>query len=256
MVASLAAAVVLSAASNRPSATDRPEAAETAAKAGRAVPSTERADAQHEVAAPVGAVDEIGTRRLTGRSGTTVALTFDDGPHPRHTPEVLAILGEHGVVATFCVVGHMVEAQPDLVRRIAEEGHALCDHTTSHDMELRNRSAERIQDEIAGTLAAITAAAPGAEVPFFRAPGGHFAENLNEVATSLGQVPLGWSIDTRDWRQPGAAEIRDRVLHEAHPGAVVLMHDGGGDRTGTVEALPGIISGLADLGYEFVVPAS
>lgn len=204
--------------------------------------------------APVPAVDEIGTRRLTGRAGATVALTFDDGPHPSYTPEILEILRAHGVVATFCVVGRQVSAHPDLVRAIAADRHALCNHTVTHDTALPSKDDETINDEIKSTQDAVRAAVPGAEVTHYRAPGGNFAANVNAVVEAHDLTPLGWSIDTQDWRRPGAEAIRARAVEGIHPGAVILLHDGGGDRAGTVAALPAIISAVHDLGYEFVVP--
>lgn len=206
--------------------------------------------------APAPEVDELGTRHLTGHDGRTVALTFDDGPHPDQTPRVLEILREHDVVATFCVVGPNAERMPELVRQIAADGHTLCNHTVSHDMNLPDRSPGIITDEVGVASAAIQAAAPDADVPFFRAPGGNFAANVNAVAAGVGQAALGWSIDPHDWRDSGVRTIRDRVLEGMHPGAVVLLHDGGGDRSGTIAALPGIIEALRDAGYEFVVPVA
>lgn len=207
--------------------------------------------------APVPEADDAGTRMLAGGDGAkVVALTFDDGPHPQYTEQVLAILRDRGVVATFCLVGGPVKANPDLVKAIVADGHVLCNHTADHDMGLRHESDATITKDLEDTRAAILAAAPDADVRFFRAPGGNFATNLNATASALGFTPLGWSIDTRDWRKPGAAAIRDAVLTQVHPGAVVLMHDGGGDRSQTVAALPEIIDGLADLGYSFVVPAT
>lgn len=203
---------------------------------------------------PVPTVDENGTQLLTGRVRLNVALTFDDGPHPQHTPEVLAILREFGIPATFCLVGAQVVNYPELVREIAADGHALCNHTVTHDTKLRHKDEATITDEIVRTDEAIVAAVPDAEVSFFRAPGGYFAKNVNVVAADHGLTPLGWSIDTEDWRKPGADAIRDRVLDRMHPGAVVLIHDGGGDRTASVAALPEIITALADEGYRFVVP--
>ena len=204
--------------------------------------------------APVAEVDDAGTRRLDGREGDTVALTFDDGPHPEQTPEVLRILRDNDITATFCLVGEMVRLYPELVREIADDGHRLCDHTVTHDTDLPDKPADVIEDEIGGTLAAIEDAVPGVDVPFYRAPGGNFAANVNKIAAEHDQVPLGWSIDPGDWRKPGARAIHDYVAEHVHPGAIILLHDGGGDRSGTIEALPEIIETLRDAGYEFVVP--
>lgn len=207
-------------------------------------------------AAPVAEVDTAGTRHLTGQEGKTVALTFDDGPHPEFTPRVLRILRDHDVTATFCLVGEMAELRPDLIRDIVDDGHTLCDHTVSHDTELPSRDTSVIEDEIVGTLTSIRDAVPDVEVPFYRAPGGNFASNVNAIAGEHGQVPLGWSIDPGDWRKPGARALHDYVAEHIHPGAVILLHDGGGDRAGTVDALPAIIRTLRRAGYEFVVPTA
>jgi peptidoglycan-N-acetylglucosamine deacetylase len=198
--------------------------------------------------------DARGVIQTTGMPAKTVALTFDDGPSSTHTPRVLDILDKHHVKATFCVVGTNATAHPDLLRDIVAHGHALCDHTATHDLHLPDRDDARIDAEIGGALAAIRAAAPGVEVPFYRAPGGNFAQNVVTVAAGYELAPLGWSIDPRDWTEPGAAVIRTAVIDGVVPGSIVLLHDGGGDQSGTVDALEGIITALRDAGYEFVIP--
>ncbi|PSL03579.1 peptidoglycan/xylan/chitin deacetylase (PgdA/CDA1 family) [Haloactinopolyspora alba] len=199
-------------------------------------------------------VDSLGTRHLTGRAGKTVALTFDDGPHPGQTPQVLRILRDYDVTATFCVVEPNVRRHQDLVREIVADGHTLCNHTVSHDSRLPERPAGRIDDEIGTVVRAIDDVVPEAAVPFFRAPGGNFAANVNAVADGYGEQPLGWSIDPEDWRDQTTRRIRDEVIQRMHPGAVVLLHDGGGDRSATIAALPRIIETVRAAGYEFVVP--
>ena len=198
--------------------------------------------------------DARGVIQTTGMPAKTVALTFDDGPSPTHTPRVLDILDAHDVKATFCVVGANAKAHPGLVRDIVARGHALCDHTVTHDLHLPDRDDARIDAEIGGALAAIHAAAPDVEVLFYRAPGGNFAENVVTVATGYQLEPLGWSIDPRDWTEPGAAAIRTAVVDGVVPGSIVLLHDGGGDQSGTVAALEGIVTSLREAGYEFVIP--
>ncbi|HSI92805.1 MAG TPA: polysaccharide deacetylase family protein, partial [Jiangellaceae bacterium] len=130
----------------------------------------------------------------------------------------------------------------------------LCNHTVTHDVSLPKRDEDAIVDEIVGAQKAIHAVVPDAEITHYRAPGGNFAANVNAAAEAHGLTPLAWSIDTRDWQQPGAAVIHGRVADGLHPGAVILLHDGGGDRSGTVAALPDIISTVREQGYEFVVP--
>ena len=212
-------------------------------------------DSDETSAAPVAAVDDIGTYRLTGQDDeSSVALTFDDGPHPKYTEQVLTVLRDKGVTATFCVVGDQAVTYPELVQAIVEDGHALCNHTLKHDMKLRFKRESVIAADLDDTQAAIVRAAPDADIRYFRAPGGYFADNLNQAATERGLTPLGWSVDSSDWRKPGAGAIRDTVLSQIHPGAIVLLHDGGGDRSQTVTALPDIIDELDERGYTFVVP--
>ena len=198
--------------------------------------------------------DARGVIQTTGGEAATVALTFDDGPSPNYTPQVLSILDKHDIKATFCVVGRNATAHPDLMREIADRGHTLCDHTVTHDLGLPTRDGERIHTEIGGALDAIHVAVPEIEVPFYRAPGGNFATNVIDVAAGYGLEPLGWSVDPRDWTEPGADAIQTTVVEGIGPGSIVLLHDGGGDQAGTVAALDGIIIALKGLGYQFVIP--
>jgi peptidoglycan-N-acetylglucosamine deacetylase len=197
-----------------------------------------------------------GVIRTTGRSGQTVALTFSAGPDPRYTPEILAILEAEGIKGTFCIVGSAAEEHPDLVRQIADEGHVLCDHSMSYDYDLAARDEETQRAEIGGAQTTIRAAEPDAAVPFFRAPGGAFSPELVEIAASYGMASLGWDVDPQDWATPGVAAIQAQVIDTVQPGSIVVLHDGGGDRTGTVDALSGIIDELMAEGYQFVTPAS
>lgn len=191
----------------------------------------------------------------TGRGGRTVALTFSTGPDPGSTPEVLDILDGYGVDATFCVGGTSARAQPELIRRIAAEGHALCDQGLGYDVDLAIRGDDQVQREIGLTLDAITGVAPGATVSFFRAPGGGFSTRLNDIAAAYGLVPLGWSVDIADSAAPGARANVDSVLDRVEPGAVILLHDGGSGRSTTVAVLDILIRELHRAGYEFVIPA-
>jgi peptidoglycan/xylan/chitin deacetylase (PgdA/CDA1 family) len=188
----------------------------------------------------------------TAGSGKRLALTFDDGPS-EHTGQVLDLLAEHHVKAVFCVVGEQVDQYPQLLRRIVEQGHGLCNHSTKHD-DLGGLSAEGARADIAATDAAIARAAPGVTVPWFRAPYGNFGTSA-EVAAGLGHTPLGWLVDPDDWLMPGAATIAERIREGLTPRAVVLVHDGGGDRSQTVEALTTLIPRLLDEGWTFDLPA-
>jgi peptidoglycan/xylan/chitin deacetylase (PgdA/CDA1 family) len=194
-------------------------------------------------------------------SGKHIALTFDDGPDPMWTPQVLDLLAQYGARATFCVVGTNVQAHPDLVRRIVDEGHVLCDHTMDHDEQLPSLPAGDREAEIMGCHDAIRAAVPGARVPYFRAPAGAFSpagdpdpDSVQRIAARHGMRSLGWSIDTEDWTKPGVDAIVSAV-QQAGGHDVVLLHDGGGDREQTVAALERVLPWLAEQGYEFDLPA-
>ncbi|WP_331767809.1 polysaccharide deacetylase family protein [Embleya sp. NBC_00896] len=194
-------------------------------------------------------------RSTTDPGDRTVALTFDDGPDPRWTPQVLALLDEYDVKATFCMVGPNARRHPDLVRRVVDAGHRLCDHSVTHDEKIDKRSAPQIEHEIVPARDAIAQAAPGHDVDWFRAPGGAWSPTVRQVSAAYGLKPLGWSVDTRDWEKPGVDTILDNVRRELRPGGVILMHDAGGDRTQSVDALARLLPWLKDRGYRFAFPA-
>ncbi|MEV6207831.1 polysaccharide deacetylase family protein [Kitasatospora sp. NPDC051914] len=193
--------------------------------------------------------------RWTAHGGRSVALTFDDGPGPATRP-ILDLLREYHAHATFCLVGNEVERDPAAVRRIVAEGHRLCDHTVDHPQPLHSRPHDQQVHEIADAKQSILrAAGPGAEVPWFRAPGGDFTAENERIAADHGMTSLGWSVDPRDWAKPGAPAIVAGVQQHLRPGGVVLMHDGGGDRSQTVEALKQLLPWLQARGYTFDFPA-
>ncbi|PXY19336.1 polysaccharide deacetylase family protein [Prauserella muralis] len=193
--------------------------------------------------------------RDTARDGRFVALTFDDGPDPRYTPRVLDLLAKHDAVATFCMVGTEARRHPELVRAVVSAGMRLCDHTVTHDQRLRTRGERRITAEIVGGWTdLVLATGDDAPIDYFRAPGGNFSPRLNAVAARHGMRPLGWTVDTRDWTLPGAGRIVETVQQSVEPGSVILLHDGGGRRDQTIEALTRLLPWLAEQGYGFGFP--
>jgi peptidoglycan-N-acetylglucosamine deacetylase len=190
------------------------------------------------------------------RSGVTdgVALTVDDGPHPVWTPRILDLLSRYHVHATFCLIGEQVQEYPALVRRIVTEGHTLCDHTWSHDVHLPKRPEATVDHEIDSTYQAIVAATGGVRPLYYRAPGGNWDQRMTEEARRLGMVSLNWSVDPVDWSRPGVSRIVSAVLDGTGPGDVVLVHDGGGDRSQTLAALETILPTLLSRGYSFTTP--
>jgi peptidoglycan/xylan/chitin deacetylase (PgdA/CDA1 family) len=188
----------------------------------------------------------------------TVALTFDDGPG-RSTPAVLDILRQAQVQATFFVVGKKVAAEPEMLRQVHAEGHALGNHTWSHKIPraASGWSPATLASEIERTRRAVVDAA-GLKPCLFRPPGG-IVKGAAKVSRAAGLSMILWSVDTRDWAGPPtgkknfATVIRKRAatgLAEEHP--VILLHDGGGDRAATIAALPGIIEDYRAHGYRFV----
>jgi len=184
--------------------------------------------------------------------GKTVALTFDDGPDPRNTPQVLQILRASGIKATFCVIGFEARAFPDLIAAIHADGHVLCDHTESHPY--LDRIPGPAVDAQLASPAAYLAQLVGRGPAFMRAPYGALNPNVIAIAHRRGLRVLGWSVDPSDYQRPPPGTIVSRVLSQVHPGAIVLMHDGGGDRSPTIAALPAIIAALRAQGYTFVQP--
>ncbi|AGL14669.1 polysaccharide deacetylase family protein [Actinoplanes sp. N902-109] len=165
---------------------------------------------------------------------TSVALTFDDGPDPVQTPKMLDLLKKEGVKATFCLVGENAAAHPDLVRRIAAEGHTLCNHTWNHSLTLGKQKPAAIRADLAKTNEAIRAAVPGAQIKYMRAPGGNFTPAFVKAATDLGMTSIYWRVDPRDWdhttdSSDGTHEARviKAVKKKVTVGAIVLSHDYG-----------------------------
>jgi peptidoglycan-N-acetylglucosamine deacetylase len=179
-----------------------------------------------------------GSLTTTGSDG--VALTFDDGPDA-YSMAVLDLLAQYHVKATFCIIGRQVAAHPDVIRRIVADGHTLCNHTWDHDLNLANRSADEITSEMQRTSDAIHAVVPDAKIAYFRAPGGGFSPQIVQIAAGMGMRSLYWQVDPQDWARPGTQAIVNNVIGHTQPGSIVLMHDGGGDRSQSVEALQTIL---------------
>lgn len=175
-----------------------------------------------------------GSFPLTGSSA--VALTFDDGPDPRWTPMVLDLLRRYEIRATFCLIGLQVAQFPHLVRRIAYDGHTLCNHSWGHEIGLGGWTAADIRTNLRRTNDEIRRVVPGVAIPYFRHPGGNWTPRAVAVAAELGMASVHWDVDTQDWRRPGPGAIAHTVGQRTRPGSIVLLHDGGGDRSGTVAA--------------------
>lgn len=178
-----------------------------------------------------------------------IYLTFDDGPvGPQWTPQVLEALASHDARATFFALGQLAQRFPDLIQAEAEAGHTVANHTFDHHT-LDGIGREAFFKEIENTQSAL--GEWGAKC--LRPPYGAMDAYTRTYAAELGYTLVMWNIDTRDWQRPGADAIASHVLENVYPGAIVLMHDGGGDRSQTVEALKMILETLSKQGYVFEV---
>ncbi|QHC24716.1 polysaccharide deacetylase family protein [Streptomyces sp. GS7] len=185
-------------------------------------------------------------RTVPARAGQ-IALTFDDGPDPRYTPEILEALRRHGTRATFFVVGEHAVEFPDLLHFIADEGHAIGNHTWTHP-QLTALPPGRVRTEL-GRTSALIEEVVGTAPRLARAPYGDWDQTSLDICDDLGMSPVGWSVDSRDWTRPGPESIADTVVDELRPGAIVLSHDGGGNRIETVQALDWYLPQLLDGGF-------
>ena len=185
-----------------------------------------------------------------------VALTFDDGPSPQYTARVLTILRRLHVPATFFVVGYLAEEYPSLVRRELEAGMSVGNHSYNHPEvpPFGELPRQLIDAEIA--LGGDGLKPLGAQPRLFRPPGGSSSPAVIGAAEALGQRVVLWSVDPTDW-QPGvrARQIVRRVLQAVRPGSIVILHDGGGDRSATIAALPAIVRGIRHRGLRLVAIA-
>ena len=183
--------------------------------------------------------------------GRVIALTFDDGPSPEITPAVLDALASAGVPATFFVLGEAVEKSPEFLRRIVAEGHAVGLHGHRHRPFVL-LSGHKIREEIGRAREAIRRACPDAvPVPWLRPPHGFKSPGVLWAVHKAGFRLAGWSADGRDYRETDPERVARNVLDALRPGAVILLHDGPGNAA-TVAALPAILQGLREGGWQAV----
>lgn len=186
-----------------------------------------------------------------------VAITFDDGPDPVYTDEILDILEEKNVHATFFLIGKNVEQYPDIARRIVNEGHSIGNHTYSH-RSLIPLSAAATREEIKKAEEAIRKAT-GVRTTLFRPPRGVYSSYARRFLKDERYTIVLWDVSAMDWVELPPESIVSNVVNHVKPGSIILFHDSGdlvgfkgGDRTNTVRALPVVIDELKARGYEFV----
>jgi peptidoglycan/xylan/chitin deacetylase (PgdA/CDA1 family) len=187
----------------------------------------------------------LGPRTIQGLGGDSagIALTFDDGPDPRYTPQILDVLAAHHVTATFFMVGREAAKYPDLVRRVAEQGNAIGVHTWDH-LRLTTASPAVFSSEVDREIDLLTSLT-GARPTCLRPPYGSANQATLNEAASRGLGVAQWSVDPSDWTRPGANAIVSRVVSHLNPDGIILLHDGGGDRSQTVAALSRILDAIA-----------
>jgi peptidoglycan/xylan/chitin deacetylase (PgdA/CDA1 family) len=188
--------------------------------------------------------------RANPGAGKRVALTFDDGPYAQLTEKYLEVLESYDVKATFFLVGSRVEKFLDSAKAIAEKGFEAGGHSYSHSY-IKNKSLEHIKQDFLMNNEIIERIT-GKKVEFFRPPYGAYNKKLLQIAMEFGQISVTWNVDPKDWAGIDAQEISRRVLNNVSDGAIILLHEG---RENTLAALPMIIEGLIDKGYE-IVPLS
>lgn len=186
------------------------------------------------------------------RDRREVALTFDDGPNPPYTGQILDTLERYGVPATFFCIGLNASGSTEDIARMREQGHGLGNHTWSHPF-LPELSRSQLAEQVVRTGEAIAEASGGPAPTLFRPP---YGSRTPEVASWLGELDstiVLWDVEPFDWAMRGAEVIADIVLKETRPGSIILLHDGGGDRSQTAASVPLIIEGLLAQDYTFVL---
>ena len=177
-----------------------------------------------------------------------VAMTFDDGPHPSHTPRLLDILAERNIKATFYVVGTNAREYPHIIRRMINEGHEIGNHTRTHP-DLTRMSDSQVRSELNSCRDAIIEAA-GIPPHTMRPPYGAITSRQKSWIYQEWNYPtILWSVDPRDWQRPGAAVVADRIVAGTQNGAIILAHD---IHSGTIDAMPSALDRLLAKGYKFV----
>ena len=197
----------------------------------------------------------------TGQSGSTpivyqgqsnepqIALTFDDGPHPMYTAQILDILAQYDIRATFFVIGENVDLYPEMLQRTVSEGHEIGNHTQTHPLKsLSREQMERELSDCETTIGEWIDCRPR----LFRPPGGILSGTVTALAEDHRYRVILWSVDTRDWAHTPVAQITKTVLDEVGAGDIILMHDGIKSNSPTPEALRILIPELLARGYRFV----
>ncbi|WP_235619314.1 polysaccharide deacetylase family protein [Embleya scabrispora] len=239
---------------------------------GSETPAKQRVGDTHQAARPVpGAADaetptdphskeggkvDPSISRHSEDGGKAVNLTLDDGPDAVWTPRFLELLKKHNAKAVFCVLGPAAKANPELLGKIVDAGHRLCNHSVHHDTGMDKKPVDYQTQEILDAKNMIDQASGGRRIWYYRAPGGAFTPESRRVAADHGMRPLGWNVDPSDYQRPGVDTIVTRVQQQLAKGPTVLMHDGGGDREQSFQALEKLLAWFDEQGYRYSFPQS
>src|SRR6516165_10898099 len=188
------------------------------------------------------------TFSLVHTEGPYIAMTFDDGPSATLTPKLLDVLAAHHIKATFFVLGEMIAEHPEILARAAQEGHEIASHSWSHP-NLAKMSQEGVRSQLQRTDDEIKSVT-GKRPTLFRPPYGSITEREKRwIHDEFGYDIILWDVDPLDWKRPGPAVVRSRILKETRPGSIVLSHD---IHPGTIEAMPSTFDQLEAKGFKFV----
>jgi len=179
----------------------------------------------------------------------SIALTFDDGPDPRYTPDILKILDNYNIKATFFVTGEKSKQYPHLLQAIKDHGHSVANHTMTHP-KLTRLTQKQLAYQILGTNA-IVKKEIGITPVCLRHPFGMYNKRVLTFAYNHDMSVINWDLNSFDYNRKGTKKLTQWVLKESKPGYVILLHDGGGNRSQTVAALPAIIEGFQQRGLGF-----
>lgn len=169
----------------------------------------------------------------------TVALTFDDGPNPIYTPKILSVLAKYNVKATFFIVGEQARQNIALIEEIVAEGHEIGSHTMRHP-DANGTPLQQLQNEVLESVALLQNIS-NQKIKYFRPPYGHISPFYFAACQTHGITMILWSLDSNDWKKPPIEQLVKEITRQVQPGSIILLHDGGGDRQNTVEALDKLI---------------
>jgi peptidoglycan-N-acetylglucosamine deacetylase len=184
-------------------------------------------------------------------SQKVVALTFDDGPSATFTPQVVELLKRYHAKGTFFVIGSRAQQYPELIHAELRARDEVANHTYSH-VVLEHQTERKIHEELERGHEAVSCIDDHGASYLFRPPRGRYNKRLSRIAGEAGYKTILWSIDSRDWSNPGTAQIVKNIMSDVRNGDIILLHDQGGNRTQTLQALARIIPKLEDKGYQCV----